>query len=94
MDQVIRAQFIGLLWDISNQLLIQWGFCGGTTTTTYTLPTAFSNTTWKIIFSMGDENQGGNFTAAWLEAYDRTTTTFTHYRNSTLSHQDYIAVGF
>ena len=94
MAQLILEVLYIFLLVFNNSIILQWGFCSGTTTQTYIFPITFSNTSWHITFSMGNTNGGGNFGAVWLQAYDRTASTFTHYRNSTIDTQDYICIGY
>lgn len=43
---------------------------------------------------MGDTNASGSFGEVWLKAYNRTVSSFTHYGNSSIPSQDYIAMGY
>ena len=96
MDQVIRAQFIGLLWDISNQVLMQWGvlldYIG-----LFTFPTAFLNT-YSVLFAPCTtvQNTGtvGELTGC---VFDKTLTNVKAYvnlRNSIFKDQEIIAIGY
>ena len=66
-----------LVWFVLviNKVLFQWGrFSKSNTEDTHTLPTAFTNNTWKLICGLPTEVYGGtgNFTAS-----PTSTTTFT-----------------
>lgn len=79
-------------YKFTNGLIIQWGTSAKGSSKTVTLPTAFSNTNYKVAVNNQSDNGGGFYSSATT----KTTTTFVIHSGggATSFNNDWIAIGY